>query len=428
MLFTLSDSLSSPIEKTHYFTGKINQALRRLEPPAYFSAQLSKSHDKERPALVTGRYNKTMKLTKLLQDKRYLFWALQFAGWTAWGVSFYLGVLFWGKLPNDYLIYLPVVSTIGMVLTLPLRALYRYMWEMSAIRRLVAVVFASYLAGCVWMASRSWVFYNMFPERRKPKYEDYDGIEKLMAYFDGATTASWVILVWSGLYFGIKYYMLLQEERQRGLKALSMAHEAQLKMLRYQLNPHFLFNTLNAISTLILDKDTQLANTMVTRLSRFLRYSLDNDPMQKVTVDEEVEALRLYLDIEKVRFDERLKLKFDIDSDAKTALMPSLLLQPLVENAIKYAIAQAVNGGTIAIEAKTFGNDLLLAVIDDGPGIDSLHNPQSRSSSGVGLGNCRERLQELYGSEQSFRLSHTDPHGLTINIRIPLERADKAKA
>jgi two-component system LytT family sensor kinase len=92
------------------------------------------------------------------------------------------------------------------------------------------------------------------------------------------------MLTWSALYFGIKYYLLSQEEKQRYLKAISMAQEAQLKMLRYQLNPHFLFNTLNAISTLILDKDTQVANSMVMKLSRFLRYSLDNDPMQQVTV------------------------------------------------------------------------------------------------------------------------------------------------
>lgn len=364
-----------------------------------------------------------MQLTKLLQDKRYLFWALQFAGWTAWCVSFYLGVLFWGKLPADYLSYLPIISSVGMILTLALRGLYRYMWDMSAGRRMFATVLASYLAGCAWMACRSTVFYNMFPERRKPAAEDYEPIEKLLSYFDGATTASWVMLVWSGLYFGIKYYILLQEEKQRGLKAMSMAHEAQLKMLRYQLNPHFLFNTLNAISTLVLDKDTKLANTMVTRLSRFLRYSLDNDPMQKVTVDEEVEALRLYLDIEKVRFDERLNVEFNIDEEAKTALMPSLLVQPLIENAIKYAIAQSVNGGTIAMEAKVFGNDLLLAVIDDGPGLGSAA-PRQGKSGGVGIANCRERLQELYGQEQSFRLSTTDPHGLTINIRLPLEKSD----
>jgi two-component system LytT family sensor kinase len=161
------------------------------------------------------------------------------------------------------------------------------------------------------------------------------------------------MLVWSALYFGIKYYLLSQEEKQRYLKAVSMAHEAQLKMLRYQLNPHFLFNTLNAISTLILDKDTQLANSMVMKLSRFLRYSLDNDPMQQVTVAEEIESLQLYLDIEKVRFGERLTLHFSVTPDAQDALMPSLLLQPLVENSIKYAVSQSISGGSIAVSASS---------------------------------------------------------------------------
>ena len=203
-----------------------------------------------------------------------------------------------------------------------------------------------------------------------------------------------------------------------------MAHEAQLKMLRYQLNPHFLFNTLNAISTLILDKDTKLANSMVTRLSRFLRYTLDSDPMERVTVLEEVEALKLYLDIEKVRFDERLRLHCDIELTAGNALVPSLLLQPLVENAIKYAIAQSINGGSIGISAKVFGDDLLLVVADDGPGLDLKHGRMPKGG-GVGVSNCRERLKELYQNEQSFRLSTTDPHGLTVSIRIPVTRAEK---
>ncbi len=164
---------------------------------------------------------------------------------------------------------------------------------------------------------------------------------------------------------------------------------------------------------------------MVTRLSRFLRHTLDNDPMQKVTVAQEIEALRLYLDIEKVRFDERLQLRFDVEPEAETALMPSLLLQPLVENAIKYAIAQAVNGGTIAIGARVFGGDLLLVVADDGPGLN-LNKGRPEEGGGVGLANCRERLRELYGKDQSFRLTTTEPHGLTINIRLPLERAEGA--
>lgn len=361
-------------------------------------------------------------MQELLKDKRYLFWLLQFAGWSGWAMSFYLGVLVWGKAPEHYSLYLPLIATVGMLLTLALRALYRHMWEMELTRRIIAIVAGSYAAGLVWMAVRGTVFYNMFPQEKK--MTEKHGIE-LLSYFDGAVSAFWVMLVWSALYFGIKNYMAAQEDRERSLIALSMAHEAQLKMLRYQLNPHFLFNTLNAISTLVLDKNNELANVMVTRLSRFLRYTLDNDPMLKVTVAEEVEAIRLYLDIEKVRFDERLQLHFNIEDQASDALMPSLLLQPLVENSIKYAIAQAIDGGSISVNARIDEERLCLQVVDDGPGID-LKKPTSSKRDGVGLSNCRERLKEMYDQQQSFELSTTDPHGLTITICIPLETGDRA--
>ena len=233
--------------------------------------------------------------------------------------------------------------------------------------------------------------------------------------------AAMVMLVWSLLYFGIKFYMMAQEEQKRRLKAVSMAHEAQLKMLQYQLNPHFLFNTLNAISTLILDKHTQLANEMVTRLSHFLRYTLENDPLKKVSVSQEIEALQLYLDIEKVRFGERLQLHFNVDRAATDALMPSLLLQPLVENSIKYAISQAIQQGSIGISATVVDGWLELAVADDGPGLNT-RDGRIPKGSGVGLANCRERLREIYGEKQSFRIATTEPHGSTVRIRIPVEK------
>lgn len=366
-------------------------------------------------------YNAAMDIQNLLKDKRYLFWTLQFAGWSGWAMSFYLGVIMWGKPPQNYFLYLPFIATIGMLLTLVLRALYRFMWDMEITRRIIAIVVGSYGAGLVWMSIRGAVFYRMFPSERKPW--EQEGMS-FLSHFDGAVSAFWVMLVWSALYFGIKNYMLVQEERERGLKALSMAHQAQLKMLRYQLNPHFLFNTLNAISTLILDRNNDLANVMVTRLSRFLRYTLDNDPMQKVSVAEEIEALKLYLDIEKVRFEERLQLEFNISKEARNALMPSLLLQPLVENSIKYAIANAINGGTISIDARADGESLYLCVADNGPGID-LGFKKPNAGGGVGLSNCRERLREIYGDRQSFELSETDPHGLTICIKIPLENGSR---
>ena len=133
------------------------------------------------------------------------------------------------------------------------------------------------------------------------------------AYVAYALTYIYVVLAWVGLYLGIKYYGQLQDETRRALAARTMAHQAQLKMLRYQLNPHFLFNTLNAISTLILDRDNATANRMVQGLSAFLRHSLDNDPMQRVTLQQELDALTLYLDIEKIRFAERLRIETDIE-------------------------------------------------------------------------------------------------------------------
>jgi LytS/YehU family sensor histidine kinase len=358
-----------------------------------------------------------MQVQQLLHNKRYLFWALQLAGWGSWAITFYLGMLVWGKPQELYAIYLPIVSTVGMVITLALRALYHATWDKDIVWRGLAILVGSFLAGAAWMACRVVIFQSIFPETPT---KDMTPEMEFWSHFEGTTSAFMVMVVWSALYFGIKFYMMVQEEQQRRLKATAMAHEAQLKMLHYQLNPHFLFNTLNAISTLILDQDNRLANTMVTRLSRFLRYSLDNDPMLKVTVANEVDALKLYLDIEKVRFDERLQLAFDVEPAAQSALMPSLLLQPLVENSIKYAVSTAINGGAIAVSAAVSGNELVLSVADDGPGLDLSHGRLPKGG-GVGLVNCRERLKEIYAENQSFRLGTTEPHGLTVTIRIPLE-------
>ena len=367
-----------------------------------------------------------MAIDRVIEDKRRLFWLLQLGGWSGWAASFYLGVLVWGAAPENYYFYLPLVASIGMLITLLLRWIYRATWERGLGTRALTILGASYGAGVIWALSRSIIFYNLFPNERL-KLEDKEPAFHLAYYFESSTSAVWVMLVWSALYIGIKYYMLSQEEKQRYLKAISMAHEAQLKMLRYQLNPHFLFNTLNAISTLILDKDTQLANSMVMKLSRFLRYSLDNDPMQQVSVAEEVESLQLYLDIEKVRFGERLTLHFDVSPEAERALMPGMLLQPLVENSIKYAVSQSINGGSIAVSARVERQELELVVADDGPGLDLRHGRLPKGG-GVGLANTKERLAEVYGDRQSFRLCTTEPHGLTISIRIPLSYADQEAA
>ena len=399
------------MNRSDYYRGK--------PQPRPLSATSGRTPETKRKAGIGSHsYNGPMKKDQLLANRNFQFWALQLSGWVSWGVSFYIGALYWDA-PDLYSRYVPIITTIGLLITLGLRYIYKASWDRSPLQRLIVLIGSSWMAAVIWMTFRSNIFRAMFDKEEKHAEGFWSS---LYSHLEGVSSAWLVMLCWTGLYFGIKYYQLLQVERERGLKTQSMAHQAQLKMLRYQLNPHFLFNTLNAISTLILDRDNELANTMVTRLSRFLRYSLDNDPMQKINLSQELEALQLYLDIEKVRFDERLQLEFNIEAEAKQALIPSLLLQPLVENSIKYAIARTVHGGTISVGARVFGGELLLEVVDDGPGAELTAG--NNEGNGVGLLNTRERLRELYGNNQSFRLSRTVPHGLTVNIRIPLEIED----
>ena len=366
-----------------------------------------------------------VKLKTIIKDRPNLFWVFHLGGWAVWGIfaKYLYTVTVLEEIAPNYLAYVAVISVIGMLLSLPLRYLYRFLWNRAIWIQAIGLVGGSVLAGYLWLKARGYIFYGWIEtakdmESWSEKLGDAAEIYYKVSFYENNSGSIMVILAWSVLYFAIKSYRIFQEVRESALKSAAMAHEAQLKMLRYQLNPHFLFNTLNAISTLVLEQNTELANRMVTKLSSFLRYSLDNDPMQKITLEQELQALELYLDIEKVRFEDRLSLQLDIDEPSKDALIPSLLLQPLIENAIKYGIARAEGGGHLSISAKVFAGDLLIEVSDDGPGCELIDN-DIPNANGVGLKNTRERLATLYGSEHSIKLSETEPHGLTICIRIP---------
>jgi hypothetical protein len=292
-----------------------------------------------------------MKFRKLVREQEKLFWVLHLGGWLAWGVlvKYSLTVAILDDTAPNYFFYVMVISAIGVVISLALRYLYRALWNKATWIRATSLVLGAAGAGYLWLKSRSYIYGNWFEKQKDMEawMEEMGAAAEIyekVSYMETFASAWTIMMAWSVLYFAIKYYQLFQEVQKSALKSAAMAHEAQLKMLRYQLNPHFLFNTLNAISTLVLEQATDDANRMVTRLSSFLRHSLDNDPMQKVTLDQELAALKLYLDIEKVRFEDRLQLELDIEEQAATALIPSLLLQPLVENAIKYGIARSEEG------------------------------------------------------------------------------------
>jgi two-component system, LytTR family, sensor kinase len=348
-----------------------------------------------------------------------LFWSLQFSGWLGWLVLFALRDTYWNQ-PIERILMLVFDAGAGFLLTAILRYCYQQVWNRSISIRLVTILLGSLLAALIWQPIKNYSQIAYLSE--------YQSVYEfgISSYFAGVLGYSYfVILCWSGLYFGLKFYRLLVMETQRSIRAESALIDAQLQMLRYQLNPHFLFNTLNAISTLIVVKDSQRADAMVHKLSEFLRYSLKEDPMGLNSLENELRATALYLDIEKVRFAERLQLVTEIEANVMNAEVPSLIFQPLVENAVKYAVADREAGGRIVLTAGLEGKTLLLKVSDDGPGLnpgllaDLMSGADYQGDSGLGLKNTRKRLYHLYGDSGQLEFSRAEIGGLSVSIRLP---------
>jgi two-component sensor histidine kinase len=360
------------------------------------------------------------RLDRLLKNRESLFWTLHVGGWLGYGISQYLGTLLYDNKyehMTGYMTVIAIAAVSGFFLSLELRYIYRRLWTLSPRVMIVGALVSCYLFALVWRVIINSAYLQFTSDSMQWEMKSW------LEFFSNAMASTYLLLCWTGLYFGFKYYDSLQKQREATLRAAALAQEAQLKMLRYQLNPHFLFNTLNAISTLILDNENRTANQAVMRLSEFLRYTLDQDPMKKVTLRQEIEAMNLYLTTEKLRFADRLKLEFAIEERALEALGPSLLLQPLIENAVKFAVSPSEKGGSVRVEGRVRGAMLELVVADDGPGLNTGAAPGA--GRGVGLRNSRERLAALYEDNHRFATLDNKP-GLRIELGLPLEMAPAA--
>lgn len=353
-------------------------------------------------------------IERQIKHKESLFWKLQIAGWLAFGAARALNIF---ADREDFIFQITVIASVisGFIITVIMRLIYRKLKnsDLPPSTLVLSVISCIVIAALILSGIDTWVVLQTF----------FIDVRIYEFVIGRALYDLFVLMIWTGAYFIVNYHFLLLEQKEMYLQAVAQAHQSQLQMLRYQINPHFLFNTLNAISTLVLDKQSKEANGMLTKLSAFLRFSLVNQPTQKITIDEEVYALWLYLDIEKVRFEERLKIDFQIADDAKKAMIPSLLLQPLVENAIKYAIAPMENGGTISLNAVRKDDRLSMELCDTGPGLSDTPTTHkfNESSSGVGLENTKNRLKQLYPNNHHIEISNRDEGGLQINIDIPFE-------
>jgi two-component system, LytTR family, sensor kinase len=233
-----------------------------------------------------------------------------------------------------------------------------------------------------------------------------------------------MLLMWSSLYFGINAMLDLEIERANVARALKLADTARLRALQSNINPHFLFNALNGIATLIREKDDTAASAMVDALGEFLRSTLQRLNTPEIQVAEELQLIRQYLQIQRFRFGERLQASVDADPDTLDALIPTLILQPLVENAVRHGVLPREDGGSLWVSIRRDVQMLILSVADDGPGLPE--NPAN--PVGVGLANSRDRLSALYGSAAQLTVgSRTEGGGFAVTIRMPFRRGQDGR-
>jgi sensor histidine kinase YesM len=349
------------------------------------------------------------------EQKNRAFWLLQAAGWSG-----YLVLRSASSIANGLslaaIVTVVIESIIGYCITLLLSTLYGYYRRLPRLSLVLLTIVT--LAGATML-------YAVLDAFSFSLINESPGLNLTLVL--GTIFLNFTVLAgWSALYFGINFYLIVEAQIDQMQLLESQASSAQLAMLRYQLNPHFLFNTLNSISTLVLLKQTERANAMLSRLSSFLRYTLANEPTAHVTMAQEVETLKLYMEIEKMRFEDRLRTHFDIDPRVAKARLPSLLLQPLVENAIKYAVTPREDGAEITVVARLNGERVQIDVSDTGPGLHEMKLRPSLST-GVGLANIRERLAQAYGPDHKFEARSIPGGGFRVEIEIPFQLEEQTR-
>lgn len=367
-------------------------------------------------------------IVRLLTMRASRFWLFQLVGWAGLCLVTYFSLTLWYNSSElKYIVHTMCQALLGVGVSVGLREIYSRLRGQSPVRLAVGVGLSILVASILWTVLRMAAFDVIVRE------------ENLWADFGGWFFGSFLVfLCWTSLYFGLNYYRLLvveraerqaalaaaQAERLLRLEAEALNQDAQLAMLRYQLNPHFLFNCLNSIGALIKLDRGDAARSMLAELGTFLRYSLDTDPHLRWPLKDECRMLKGYLSIEAMRFGDRLRVDMDVEPAAEDALIPNMLLQPLVENALVHGVDGASGEVTVTVrawinssaEATNEGSaaTLSIAVSDTGVGFDG-----ETPHFGIGLNNIAERLRTTYGDAATLAVSPRAGGGTTGRIDMP---------
>ena len=315
-----------------------------------------------------------------------------------------------------------VVAIIGIIVTWILYLVLRRFDQRPLGVRVIAA-FSLAVPFALAMASANYFMFNVYDPvtlfsdadmQKKAAEENY----ALISIVEDAISRFFFLSAWAGLYLALSYAAQARSTERRAARLEQAAQQAELRSLRYQVNPHFLFNTLNSLSSLVMKDRRDEAEQMIMSLSNFYRTSLTGDPLDDVPLEEEVHLQKLYLDIEAVRFPERLTTVIDIPPSLLSACVPGLILQPVVENAIKYGVSRTSSPVEIRITAREDGDLMHINVTDNGP------NPPSAADrgSGIGLANVRDRLTARFGDRGRIVYGLREAGGFSVLLTLPIIR------
>ncbi len=347
-----------------------------------------------------------------------LFWVLQISGWSLYGVIYYLIYYAYKDMDLANTFGFAVTYMVAFLVTIVMRKIYQKLdyQHRSILNVSIVVILTSITFAVIWIYLDRFVSYPIY------------GIENFQRALDKITVRknigaiywnSFILFTWSTLYFLINFWRQWNEQIERTEKAELLAQSAQLQMLRYQLNPHFLFNSLNSIRALILEDQTK-ARDMVTELAELLRYSLVSKNNGDVPLSEEITAIKHYFAIEEKRYEENLQVTFDIDPLAEEYPIPGFLVHPLVENAVKYGMKTSSMPLKIKIQAKVRDNELTIHVRNSGKWLSVDDEDRGRpAGTGTGLKNVQDRLENRF--PESYTLETSEEDGEVV-VKITISR------
>ncbi len=317
------------------------------------------------------------------------------------------------------------VTILGIGITYMLYRLLR-LFEDKALSTRIITAFAGAIPCAIAIAAFNFYMFNvydpqsLFDEKNMEEMRKYMEQENfaLKVIVEDSISRFFFMISWASLYLTLSYASEVRTVERKAARFAQAAQDAELRSLRYQVNPHFLFNTLNSLSTLVMRSQPEEAEEMILNLSKFYRTSLSGDPLEDVALSEEVHLQNLYLDIEAVRFPKRLKTETHIPAELDDVLVPGLILQPLVENAIKHGVAHSKRPVTITISASAKGDFLKLTVADDGE--TKSQDKASDQNNGIGLANVRDRLETRFGTQAKLQTHRPETGGFVAELTMPL--------